>query len=133
MRRRTETRRSPSKRNWRLVGIACLAVLAYFLFSLSDLVVSKHRLDERLSTLQAEVTRLRAESKDLEQQVEWLQTDQAVEALAREELGWVKPGETGIIVVPSAPTTVAAEPSQVRLKTSRVPNWERWWTLFFGQ
>lgn len=133
MRRRTEIRRSPSKRNWQLLGIACLAVLAYFLFSLSDLVVSKHRLDERLSALQSEVTRLEAESKALEQEVEWLRTDQAVEALAREELGWVKPGETGVIVVPSEPTTATEEPQRVKLKTSRVPNWERWWALFFGQ
>lgn len=133
MPRRQATRRRAPRNNLRIIVIVSLAILAYFVFSLSDLVISKHRLDEHIVALRDEVTRLKAESTGLEQEVAWLQTDQALEALARDELGWVKPGETGIVNTMPTPTPAPANPSEVQLKVSRVPNWERWRSLFFGE
>ncbi len=130
--RTSKSRRRSTGLNWRLVAVAGLAVLAYFLFSLSDLVISKHRLDERLTSLQSEVSRLEAESKDLEREVAWLQTDEAVEALAREELGWVKPGETGVAAVSPTAVAVPETAASTKIKLGHEPNWQRWWHLFVG-
>lgn len=133
MPRRTGNRRTSNRRGWRLLAIASLAILAYFLFSFSGLVVTKARLDERLTSLRAEVATLKAESKELERELAWLQTDEALEKLAREELGWVKPGETGVVVLAPTPSPPPLGSSSVQLKVSRTPNWERWWSLFFGE
>lgn len=131
--RTSNSRRRSAGPNWRLLAVAGLVVLGYFLFSLSDLVMSKHRLDERLTSLQSEVSSLEARSKDLEREVAWLQTDEALEALAREQLGWVKPGETGVVVMSPTPEAISSSVPSTKVRVSREPNWERWWHLFVGE
>jgi hypothetical protein len=75
-------------------------------------------------------------SAEVEKNAAWLQTDAALESLARENLGWVKPGETGIVTEAPEPTSLAqATPSansNVTLKINHKANWERWWALCFG-
>jgi len=129
--RRSTPRRS-NNRAWQLLGVVCLVILGYFLISLSGLVVSQQKLDQQYEVLQSQVAALKAESAELEKEAQWLQTDEALETLAREELGWVKPGETGIVALAPTPTATAATTSSVRLSVGRQPNWERWWNLFFG-
>jgi cell division protein FtsB len=118
------------------MGIVCLAILAYFLFSFSGLVVNKQRLETRYQGLQQEVTALKAESAELEKEAAYLQTDQALETLARENLGWVKPGETGIVTEAPEQTALAQASttanSNVNLRLSHKANWERWWAYIFG-
>jgi cell division protein FtsB len=57
------------------------------------LEVEKHRLEQRISELEATLEALRTDPG-------------AVESLARRELGWVRPGEEVVLVATPAPPTL---------------------------
>jgi cell division protein FtsB len=79
------------------IGIAvlvALAALAFVRVTIADL-----ELRSQKQSLERDVAAMRTENETLHAKVDYLQTDGAVEKLAREELGWTKPGDTAIVVV----------------------------------
>jgi len=68
-------------------------------------------LDQRRQTqeIEQQVELFRAENQKLQEEQDRLQSDQAVERLARERFNLVKPGEQAYVIVP-APTTTTTEP-----------------------
>ncbi|HSO95131.1 MAG TPA: septum formation initiator family protein, partial [Acidimicrobiia bacterium] len=69
----------------------------------------------QITAAQHHVAQLHHDTARLEAQSRQLQTDAAVERIAREQYGLVKPGETPYVIVPTAPpattpTTAAATP-----------------------
>ncbi|MBI2952958.1 MAG: septum formation initiator family protein [Chloroflexi bacterium] len=115
----------------RLIVAVLVAVLGLLLFSFSSLALSGYRLNQQAESLQQEIQALKAKNEELQKQSRYLESDEGIEKMAREQLGWVKPGETGIVTVPSKAQvtgTSTSPPSQSRV----VPNWQRWWDLFFG-
>lgn len=91
-------RESPFRFN-RLVILVGLGVALYFAASFANLALTGYRLSLRASHIQGEIAVLQREYQRLQSEVAYLQTDAAVEKLAREDLGWAKPGETAIILV----------------------------------
>lgn len=77
---------------------------------------------ERQETL----ARLEAENQDLIKKLAEAQTPAFVERVAREKLGLVKPGETVVLVEKSSQQSVASSQQE-----TTVPNWKKWWGLFF--
>ena len=103
--------------------------MAYFIFSLAGLALQSYRLAERSAAAQKDITRLEAESKDLQAEVARLKTDQAVESLVRAQLGYTKDGETAVVVDfgPGGPPKTVPTPTP-----TPVPNWSRWRDALFG-
>ena len=100
-----------------------LIVFGYFLLSPSGLLkVRKQRI--QLAAMQADVEKLYAENRRLEEEVVALKTDpKAVEKIARETLNLVKPGDVVLLLPegwqarvkpPSAPTPASAPAQQPR-------------------
>lgn len=117
---------------WRLAAILGSALLSYFVISFGGLVLTGFQLNERATLLQREVQELRVDNERLENEIRSLQTDGALEKLAREELGWTKAGETGVVVVPKKPEGVLPAAESPTKRRDETPNWRRWWDLFFG-
>jgi cell division protein FtsB len=101
--------------------VLTLAVLLLGLFAYAFLqtAAQSYRLRESERVLFDEVQVLRQQHAELEGLAAYLESDEYVEAFARQQFGLVKPGET--LVVVDAPTSSASE---------RVPG-ERWWEALF--
>ena len=99
-------------------------------------------LQKEAQRLEREVATLEAEHRALEQQREWVQTDDYVEEWARTEGGMVLRGETPIVPVPveqvappTRPTpTPPSEPNRPPSESGEgtSSHWREWWALFFG-
>lgn len=74
-------------------------------------IVESHR---QVNEARAELAELRTENAELQADVEALHTDSEIERLAREKLGYVRPGETAYVVLDppgSVDDTETAEPA----------------------
>jgi cell division protein FtsB len=65
----------------------------------------------------------------------YVQTDEYVEQVAREELKWVKPGEIVVVPVPleSKPLPTPETPPAPTELVQREAHWQAWWSLFFDR
>lgn len=81
--------------------IVTLAVLGLITVSFGRVALEAYQLDLQKQQVQREITALQTENRLLKGRVEELQTDNAIERLARQELGWTRPGDT-LVVVPGA-------------------------------
>lgn len=101
--------------------VLTLAILLLGLFAYAFLQTAgqSYRLREAERDLFAEVQELRRQRAELEGLAAYLESDEYVEAFARQQFGLVKPGET--LVVVDAPATAGNQ---------RRPG-ERWWEALF--
>ena len=82
--------------------LALTAVIAgYFLVTGATTALQSRQLSEREDRLQAEIAGLQQRYERLEALREYLDSNEYIEAVAREELGLVRPGETSIVVIPT--------------------------------
>ncbi len=113
-----------------LLLLAGLAAVGLLTLSFGRMLIARYELGERTEAARREIAALQAENASLRQELAYWQSDEGVERLAREELGWARPGETGVVVVGAdSPKAWAPAPRPPR---EAAPNWQRWWQLFFG-
>jgi hypothetical protein len=73
---------------------------------------------------------LRSDNIQLQQQIEQARTDTAIESIAREQLGLIKPGDHPLVlVVQSAQASPAPTPAPA---APPPPAWRQWWDYLFG-
>lgn len=91
-----------------LVAVAVVAVIAAFA---TNVVPISQILDQRaeVEAAEAELARLEAENAALEAKAEALSTPAEIERIARDRLGYVRPGEEAYVIVdPTGPDVVKA-------------------------
>jgi cell division protein FtsB len=90
--------------------LALTALIAgYFLVTGATTALQSRQLSEREDRLQAEISGLQQRYDRLEALRQYLDSNEYIEAVAREELGLVRSGETSIVVIPAA-TSPTPEP-----------------------
>jgi len=72
--------------------------LLYFLFLFSRITNKKYRINQDVKNLEAEIVNLNEESLELENIIQYLDSDQFVEEKARLSMGMRKPGESMVVV-----------------------------------
>ncbi|HUF54731.1 MAG TPA: septum formation initiator family protein [Dehalococcoidia bacterium] len=92
-----------------IVLAAAAVMVVYFLASGAFNVVRSQQLNSQENRLQAEITDLQTRYERLTALEQYLNSDEYIEIVAREQLGLVKPGETAFLVVPTQPSPVSAE------------------------
>lgn len=102
-----------------MVLAIALLLLGLFLYAMAQTAVQAHRLGAHEREVFAEVEQLRSQQAELQGLLAYLKSDEYVEGFARQQFGYVKPGETLVEV-----TAPAAE------KEQRRPG-ERWWEAAF--
>jgi len=102
-----------------MVLTIAVLLLGLFAYAFLQTAAQSFRLRESERALFAEVQTLRQQHAELEGLAAYLESDEYVEAFARQQFGLVKPGETLVLV--DAPTTSGA---------TRRPG-ERWWEALF--
>ncbi|TAK81120.1 MAG: septum formation initiator family protein [Dehalococcoidia bacterium] len=102
-----------------MVLAIALLLLGLFLYAMAQTAVQAHRLGAHEREVFAEVEQLRRQQAELQGLLTYLKSDEYVEGFARQQFGYVKPGETLVEV-----TAPAAEKGQRR------PG-DRWWEAAF--
>ncbi len=93
-----------------LVALLFLVVGAAFLTQVVPYrqIIDSHR---QVDAARTQLSSLEAENRLLQADVDALQTDAEIERLARDKLGYIKPGETAYVVLdPPADTTLKPAP-----------------------
>lgn len=93
-----------------------------------------YQLNQQASGIRQDIAQLKDRNTELRRQTEYLQSPEYVERVAREQLGLVRPDDIALVLVSPSVREVPPEappvPSKAPSKT--LPNWERWWSFFFG-
>ena len=103
----------------RLILLAAAGMVVYFLASGATNLVRSLQLTQEESNLEAEIDDLEARYERLVALEAYLESDEYIEAIAREQLGLVKPGETAFIAISTQPSPVPEEGSATDL----------WWEI----
>jgi cell division protein DivIC len=90
-----------------IFGITALIVV-YFLVTFAGSYFRARQADNQVSQLQNQIDGMSSQYDRLQALEQYLQSDDYVEKAAREQLGLVKPGETGIVVLPTQPSPTPA-------------------------
>lgn len=118
-------------------GAAMIALLLLVLGAafLTQVVPYRQILDSQrqVNSARAELAALEAENKLLTEDVAALETDEEIEKLAREKLGYVRPGETAYIVLDPPETEVAPLPQTDNLELPEERTWvDQLWDFLTG-
>ena len=104
----------------RIILLVTSLVVAYFLVTAALGAVRSYQLHQREGRLHSEIRELQIRYERLESLREYLNSDEYIEAAAREQLGLVRNGETGIIAIASQPSPTPAPDA---------PRPELWWDV----
>lgn len=94
--------------------------VVYFLIAGAVNTVRSHQLHQQEDQLRSDIQQLELRYQRLQALKEYLNSDEYIEAVAREQLGLVREGETGFVVISTVPTPTPA-PEQAEP--------ELWWDL----
>lgn len=94
-------------------------MVIYFLASGGVNIVRSHQLSQQENRMQSEINDLEVRYDRLVALEQYLNSDEYIEAVAREQLGLVKPGETAFIAISTQPaaTPVPGETSDLWWET----------------
>ena len=95
----------------RVAAVLVVPLLLYALVATGQKAIDKYRLNQEAERLRAEVVSLRAENVQLQQSLEDARTDVAIETIAREQLGLIKPGDHPIVMIGQPAVQPAAAPN----------------------
>jgi cell division protein FtsB len=94
------------------VVLATAVLLAYFIFTAASNTLQAIQVSEDESNLRQEVDDLAHRYDQLIALRDYWKSDEYIEAVARRELGLVRPGELGIVVISAVTPTPPAEPPE---------------------
>jgi cell division protein DivIC len=93
----------PKLSSTRVVLLVTAVIVGYFLVTGATTALRSHHLGDRQDNLRADIGALKERYSRLEALREYLGSDEYIEAVAREQLGLVRVGETSIVVIPTLP------------------------------
>jgi len=113
-----------------VIWITGLICLAFLLGSLAQ-AWSNSELAQRVQAEQQQTQQLQAYHDHLIQQAGHYQDPSVIESEARQQLGYVRPGEHPVIIVSSGDSTeqVSSQPTHT---STQQGFWQEWWHIFFG-
>jgi len=104
----------------RVLVVAIGFVVIYFGVAIVGNAINRYELERHAAALRAEIAALEAQQQRLEALRAYMQTDEFIERMARDE-GLALPGETAVLVVAPTPSP-----------TSTLAPTEPWWEGYFG-
>ena len=107
----------PKPSTARLILAATALVVVYFLVSAAFNLVRSQQLDQQQSALKADIQGLQVRYERLQGLRSYLDSDQYIEAMARQQLGLVLEGELGFVVISTlpAPSPIPGEEGEPEL------------------
>ena len=115
----------------RAAAVLVVPLLLYALVATGQKALENDRLNQEADALRNDVVVLRAENVRLQKQIEDARTDAAIETIAREQLGLIKPGDHPLVRVSQSAQPATAPPPALAPPPPS-PIWRQWWDYFFG-
>ena len=113
-----------------VIWVTGLVCLAFLLGSLAQ-AWTNSQLMQQLATTRAQTQQAQSYHDSLAQQASQYQNPAVIEQEAREQLGYVRPGEHPVVIVGSNQTS--PQTTSPTRKTAPPQNfWQAWWNIFFG-
>jgi cell division protein FtsB len=123
-----------------------LVMGAFFLYSFVNQIIRQAQLEQFREEVRADVARLSSENATLQQSVEYVESNDYAEQIAREQLGYARAGDTVLMptfpdeVVSSTVSTTTTLTNTINPNTTTPPtivapiepNWMRWWRMLRG-
>lgn len=116
----------------RLAAVLVVPLLLYALYATGQKALENYQLNQQAEGLRGQIAQLRAQNVQLQQQIEQARTDTAIETIAREQLGLIKPGDHPLVMVAQDSGTAAQPAPATRPAPPPKPIWRQWWEYFFG-
>lgn len=119
----------------RIFLLFALAVTAWASFVSWGQLERHKRITEEVNQLEAEAARIQAENQTLEERMSYFSTREFREQEAREKLGLKKADETVVAIKEdiqrdSVPNNVNSQ-STIETEEAPIPNYQKWWRIFF--
>ena len=108
--------------------MAC-ALFIFLSIAMSERTVQIFRLRGEINQLSRELKEMEARHQELLKEREYVSSEAYVEKVAREELGLVKPGEKGVVIV-TVEGLAPAPPGPSDDAQKDQPFWQRWLQVF---
>ena len=117
----------------RLAAVLVVPLLLYALVMTGQKAVENYQLNQQADALRAQIAGLRTQNVQLQQEIEQARTDVAIETIARERLGLIKPGDHPLVLISDgSPPALPSAATQPQPATAPEPTWRQWWNYFFG-
>jgi len=114
----------------RLAAVLVVPLLLYALVATGQKAVDNYRLNREAAALRTEIRDFRSNNIQLQKQIEQARTNIAIETIAREQLGLIRPGDHPLVLVsPAQPPAAAPTPVP---PAPPPPAWRQWWDYMFG-
>jgi cell division protein FtsB len=132
--RQSSTRAAPGRHaarprprvGWPEVALALgLVLLGLLAISATRMYLVRYELSQRLGATQTEIDALADQQAELRAELESARSDDGVERLAREALGWARRGETAVVVEGAR----VRPPKPTPAPTPAEPAWRGIWRL----
>ncbi|MEE8369617.1 MAG: septum formation initiator family protein [Dehalococcoidia bacterium] len=88
----------------RLILAATTLVVVYFLVAAAFNLIRSQQLDQQQAALETDIQSLQERYERLQGLQSYLDSDQYIEAMARQQLGLVQEGEPGFVIISTLPT-----------------------------
>ncbi|HET7637963.1 MAG TPA: septum formation initiator family protein [Ktedonobacteraceae bacterium] len=110
-----------------ITGLICLA----FLLGTLAQAWSNSQLMQNVQKAQQQLQQAQDQNAYLRRQASYYKDPFVIESEARQQLGYIRPGEHPIIIVSSTSST---QPTTARATPPPAPQsyWQEWWQVFFG-
>ena len=117
-----------------ILVLLSVPVLVYLGIASMGKAFQTYQQAEERKLFRQEISRLEADNRELQKQIEYLKSEAYVEKVAREQLNLIKPGETAVVVLSPTPVPTSPAPPKGQAAPPQPPktNWELWWDYFFG-
>jgi cell division protein FtsB len=100
-------RRDPRLSKTQIIAVALLAVLVVIAVDFGGLLIKSHDLDLQAASLQQEIQQLDAQHVQLQQQLDFVRSDEYVRTVAPDLLLWGDPGAKYLMPVEGMPAPTA--------------------------
>lgn len=94
------------RKRWKLTprfwGFLFAIFFAYMAIAYATSFSQIWRLKSEIQHIEEQIARVEARNQELREELEYLQSEEYIERVARQELGLVKPGETAVFVASPA-------------------------------
>lgn len=110
-----------------ITGLICLA----FLLSSLAQAWSNSQLMQRVQTEQQQLQHLQDHNAYLTRQASYYKDPFVIESEAREQLGYIRPGEH-LVIITSATNSGQLVTHHSTTSSAQQGYWQEWWNIFFG-
>ncbi len=114
-----------------IIWITGLICLAFLLASLAQ-AWSNSQLIQRVQTAQQELQQMQQQHDSLTKLVVYYKDPFVIENEARQQLGYIRPGEHAIVVIGANSQEQSTSSHLVNAPTTQ-SYWQEWWNAFFGK